>query len=423
MTFEQNDCFIFDSMGLIDNYKVITVTHHNLDISDIGNFYIRMQDSDLDSRLKQLKDEFGLDELFYLETCNRVCFISFAHKAIDNEFLKSFFKVVNPELEAETLDHIDSFADFYEGEAALRHVFEMASSMDSLVVGEREIFRQFRKAYEQCKQAGLTGDYLRILEKATVATAKKIYSTTSIAEKALSVVSLAIQAMIKANAEKDQHILLVGSGETNTLVAKFLRKYSMMNVSIYNRSIDNARKLASFLDADSYHLNELDKQDGSFDTIIICTSANRVVIDQKLYKQMIKADKSKKLIIDLAVPRNISEEVVRNFNIDYIDIGRLKEISEENLEERRKELEKARPIISSQLLEFKDLFHQRQLEKAMASIPKEIKELKKRAIEEVYGDRLESLDENAKTLVIEMMDYMEKKCISVPIKAARKSHI
>lgn len=423
MTFVQNDCFIFDIMGLIDNYKVITVTHHNLDISDIGNFYIRVQDGDLDSRLKQLKAEFGLDELFYLETCNRVCFISFAHQTIDNEFLRLFFKSVNPELEAETLDHIESFADYYEGEAALKHVFEMASSMDSLVVGEREIFRQFRKAYEQCKQVGLTGDYLRILEKATVSTAKKVYSNTAIAEKALSVVSLAIQAMINTNAEKEQRILLVGSGETNTLVAKFLRKYNMMNVSIYNRSIDNARKLASFLDADSYHLNELDRLDGRFDTIIICTSANRVVIDQKLYKQMIKSDKSRKLIIDLAVPRNISEEVVRNFNVDYIDIGRLKEVSEENLEERRKELERARPIITSQLLEFKDLFHQRQLEKAMACIPKEIKELKKRAIEEVYGDRLETLDENAKTLVIEMMDYMEKKCISVPIKAARKSHI
>lgn len=423
MTFMQYVCFIFDPMGLIDNYKVITVTHHNLDISDIGNFYIRSQEGNLYFRLRQLKSEFGLDELFYLETCNRVCFISFAHKTIDNEFLRSFFQSVNPDLEPETLDHIDSFADYYEGEAALRHVFEMASSMDSLVVGEREIFRQFRKAYDQCKQAGLTGDYLRILEKATVATAKKVYSTTAIAEKALSVVSLAIQAMINANDQKDQRILLIGSGETNTLAAKFLRKYNMMNVSIYNRSIDNARKLASFLDADSYHLNELDKLDGRFDTIIICTSANRVVIDQKLYKQMIKSDTSRKLVIDLAVPRNISEDVVRNFKLDYIDIGRLKKISEENLDERRKELEKARPIITSQILEFKDIFHQRQLEKAMASIPKEIKEVKKRAIEEVYGDRLESLDENAKTLVIEMMDYMEKKCISVPIKAAKKSYI
>ncbi len=409
-------------MSLIDHYKVITVTHHNLDIADIGNFYVKPTDASdsTDDVLHRVKSSFGIDEMIYLETCNRVCYILFADFNITDQFLGQFFSALNSDLEKDTIDHIHSFVDFYEGESALKHVFEMASSMDSLVIGEREIFRQFRKAYDSCKASGLCSDNLRILEKLTVSTAKRIYSETKIAEKALSVVSLAIQAMKQINDSKDQRILLIGSGETNTLVGKFLRKYEIKNVSIYNRSIDNAKSLADMMQARSYHLSELSQIDGEFDTIFICTSANQVVVDSMLYRKMIKNDDSKKLIIDLAVPRNISEEVVDTFNVEYIDISKLKSLSEKNLATRKKELHKAQPIIAEQLRAFKDVFQQRQLEKALSDIPVEIKQIKHRALNEVYKDRLSQLDEVSLGLVHEMLNYMEKKCISVPIKKARE---
>ena len=409
-------------MSMIDHYKVITVTHHNLDISDIGNFYVQVNDdSSLKERLHEIRDRSDFEELIYLETCNRVCFIIYNNRTISPKELIEFFARVNPELETETIENLNSFVNYYEGEAAIEHLFEMASSMDSLVIGEREIFRQFRKAVESSKEMGLTGDNMRILERVTVQTAKKIYSSTKIAEKALSVVSLAIQAMLGLNSEKQQGILLVGSGETNTLVGKFLNKYKMNNVSIYNRSIDNAQELAHSLGAKSYHLNDLEKVEGAFDTIIICTSANRVVIDNEMYQKMLNGDQSRKLIIDLSVPRNISEEVIEENNVDYIDISRLKEISEINLEYRRKELERAQPIIKEQLMLFREIYEQRQLEKAFSSIPKEIKEIKQKALAEIYNKRIEQMDPQSKELLLEMMDYMEKKCISVPIKKARAS--
>ncbi len=409
-------------MSLLDHFKVITVTHHQLDISDIGNFYVQLNDNEpVYDRLKAINNSFEIEEMMYMETCNRVCFILYFKKNFTDEFLKNFFKEVNPGLVGHSLNNIRSFANTFEGEAALRHIFEMASSMDSLVIGEREIFRQFRHSYDNCKSAGLTGDNIRILEKLTVATAKKIYSNTKIAEKALSVVSLAIQSMLSENENRNQRILLIGSGETNALAGKFLKKYQFNNISIYNRSLDNARQLANTLNASSHHLNELEKLSGGFDTIIICTSANQVVIDNNLYKTMIKDDKSSKLIIDLAVPRNVSEELVEKNDVKYIDISRLKHLAEINLEYRRKELERAQPIITEQLIAFKELYQQRQLERALAHIPQKIKAIKTRALNEVYAERLKSMDKESIALLNEMMDYMEKKCISVPIKAAKSS--
>lgn len=408
-------------MSLIDHLKLVTVTHHNLDIQDIANFYVQSTgDEDKFDRLRQIKAVFGFDELQYLETCNRVCFIFSTEKAFDSDHFRSFFQTVNPELKKECLDNIQSFTDLYEGESAVRHLFEMASSMDSLVIGEREIFRQYRQSYESSREAGLTGDLLRILEKATVRAAKDVYNNTGIAEKPLSVVSLAMQALRSINDSPAQRILLIGSGETNTLVGKFLRKFGMLNIAIYNRSIDNAQMLAQTLGANSYHLNALEES-GSFDTIIICTSANRVVLDEKLYQKMIAGDNSQKTIIDLAVPRNVSQAVVERFNVRYVDISRLKTTAEKNLNLRKAELDKARPIINRQLIAFKALFHQRQLEKALIHIPVEIKKVKEKAVQNVFADRLKDLDEESSKLLHEMMDYMEKKCISIPLKAARKN--
>ena len=408
-------------MGLLSHYKVITVTHHNLQLNEIANFYIQRSDSeDLSSSLSKLKLLFNFEECIYLETCNRVSYIVYTEELIDNAFLKRFFHFINPDLDRTTLDNIAKYASCYNGESAINHVFELASSMDSLVVGEREIFRQFRAAYDFAKAEGHAKDNLRILEKAAVKTAKEVYHSTAIGEKALSIVSLAIQALKERELPTSSRILLVGSGETNTLVAKFLKKYGFGSTAIYNRSLDNAKELSSFLNANAYHISELTEVNSEFDVIFICTAANKVIIDFDTYKQMIGQDSERKLIIDLAVPRNVSEDLVDHFNVDYVDIESLRHKSEENLKFRKKELDKARPIIQRNISSFISIFHQRNMERTLAHIPSEIKNIKTRAIESVYKNRIDQLDPTSKELLLEMMDYMEKKCVSVPMRVTRE---
>jgi len=407
-------------MSLISHYKVITVTHHNLDVNDIGNFYIKSVESKYDV-IKEIKASFDISECIYLETCNRVSYIFYGAQSINESFLQQFFKKVNPDLKDETITSIKKFVSVYSGETAVRHVLELASSMDSLVVGEREIFRQFRAAYNNSKESQLTGDYMRMLEKITVATAKKIYNQTQIGEKSLSVVSLAIKSFLAKNPPKDARILLVGSGETNALVGKFLLKYKFNNISIYNRSIDNASILSEKLSAPALHLNELDKINGKFDIIFICTSANKIVIDVETYNKMLHQDASEKILVDLAVPRNIAHDVVDNFNVDYIDIESLKSIAEENLIFRKKEIEKAQPIIDNQLISFKNSFQQRHIEKRLSLVPEKISSVKTKAIQEVYKSRFEKLNPEAQDLVKEMMDYMAKKCASIPMELSKVS--
>lgn len=403
-------------MSLIGSYKVITVTHHNLDVQEIGSFYI--QNEDKNTVIKDLKFKYNIDEFLYLETCNRVSYVLYTGLEIDQNFLDSFLYDINPQLK-DVSGSVQKFVSVYEGESAVKHVFEMASSMDSMVVGEREIFAQFRSAYDLSRSSGFTGDFLRLLENSAVVTAKQIYSETKIGERALSIVSLAIRTMLEKIEGNGQKVLLVGSGETNQLVGKFLKKYKFTNIEIYNRTIDNAKTLAETLGAPSLHLSQLSEA-RNFDIIIICTSANRVVIDLPLYQKMLSGDQSKKIIIDLAVPRNVGEDVVEYSNVDYIDIQNLKALAEENLAFRKAELSKARPIVQLQLQAFRKKLHLRQFEKAISKLPVELTHVKDRAINVVYKKRINELPAEAQELVVEMMDYMEKKCVASTLKLSRE---
>lgn len=407
-------------MSFLDPYKVITVTHHNLNVQDIGHFYIKGGEDRISAGLGRLRETFPIDEFQYLETCNRVTFLFYMDRPMDAGFLKSFFQIVNPELESEDLGDISKFVSMYESSDAIQHIFELASSMDSLVVGEREIFRQYRTSYGNCKGLQTTGDNLRLLEKATVATAKEVYNSTKIGEKPLSIVSLAMAALQKKQPLVSSNVVLIGAGETNALVAKFLKKYTYSNIRIYNRSLHNAKELSKEIGAESFHINELQHINGAFDIIFICTSANKVVIDESTYAEMLQGDTREKIVIDLAVPRNIAPEVVDKHNVHYIDIEGLRKISESNLAARKMEVVKAKPIIQSNLQAFHQMFQQRQIEKALADVPQAVKAVKKRALDKVYKERLESLDDKSKALVLEMMDYMEKKCVSIPIKLAKE---
>lgn len=408
-------------MNMLDNYKVITITHHNLNVDELGHFVIHHKSKEeLKERLEALKSDAHLDEIVYLSTCNRVSFICYSQEVFHAEYVKDFFKLVNPILSVEKLKKVGMFVDVYSGSKAVKHLFEVASSMDSLVVGEREIFRQFREAYTSSLEMGLTGDNLRILEIATVKAAKHVYANTKIGEKPLSIVSLAVQSLLEKEPSKDARILIVGAGETNTLFGKFLEKHKFTNVTVFNRSLDNAAHFKELLNAEALHLSELNTYSKGFDVLLVCTASTSSIIDTTIYRNLVRKETSEKIVIDLAVPANVDQTVVDSFDMTYIDIEDLRSLSNKNLEFRKKEVQAAKVLLKTQLIDFNNSFQQRQLEKVLTDVPKEIRQIKERALEKVYKEKIDQLDPEAQSLIAEMMDYMEKKCIGVPMKAAKK---
>jgi glutamyl-tRNA reductase len=131
-------------------------------------------------------------------------------------------------------------------------------------------------------------------------------------------------------------------------------------------------------------------------------------------------DLTQKVIVDLAIPSDIEQEVIRKNNINYIGIESLKEEARKNLEQRQKELEVCKRLIQDRMSEFEHLLRERKVELAMKEIPQVVKGIRERALTQVFNKELDALDPKSREVLEKMMDYMEKKYISVPMKMAKE---
>lgn len=402
----------------MNRLKIIAFTHKSTDISEIGKFHI--EDADVKNRLTFLKHELFLNELMFLSTCNRVEFIISAEQKINNSFLQKFFTAFNPNWNQNEISWAISNCTIFENETALKHLFEVASSIDSLVVGEREIITQVRNAYEKCNEFNLTGDLIRLAIKKTIETAKQVYTETEIAKKPVSVVSLAYRKLKSLQAKLDSKILIIGSGVTNTAMSKYLKKHGFTNFVVFNRSISNAQKLAADLNCEAHSLSELANYKSGFDVIVSCTGAAEPVVTKQIYQSLIGNDTSKKIVIDLAVPNDIDEDILKTYSINLIAVNNLQQVAKENLQERENELEKCNRIIQENISEFKSILKERKVELAFKEIPQKVKELKDLALNEVFAKDVERLDNDSKETLEKVISYLEKKYISIPMKIAKE---
>jgi len=407
----------------VQHLKIISFTHKTISLSDLSKFYvdenIRME------HLGQLKKEATLDEIVYLATCNRVEFIFSSEQRLNRSFLQLFFEKFNGDWKKEEIDFAIDHAQVFEGDLALHHLFSVASSLDSMVVGEREIITQVRKAYDECYAAGLTGDFLRLVLRSTILTAKKVFTDTKIATHPVSVVSLAYRKLRDLNSRLDSRIVVIGSGETNSHLLKYLVKHGFRNFTIFNRTKDNAEKLAASLktekaNATAYPLSELEQFNGGFDVLISCTASADVLITNALYTKLLQGDTAKKIVIDLAMPADVDRSVVEENHVHLIDITSLKAEAEKNLAERHNELKAAEAIIGENIVEFHQTLRLRKLELAMKDVPERIREIKSHAVNDVFAREINLLDGQSRELLGKVLDYMEKKCISVPMILAKE---
>ncbi len=398
--------------------KVLAFTHKHIDLQDIGKFVICNQS--LQVRLNAVKEKFEIPEIFYVGTCNRVEFVLCTAHSITPSFIKEFVKAVHPELSEEQLEGSLKKAQIYEDEVALEHLMRVSCSLESLVVGEKEILAQVRKSYECCKEAGFTGDFMRLIMTQLVKTAKEVYTDTKISKNPISVVSLAYRKLRDLNMCANARILIIGAGETNQNIAKYLQKHRYSNFAVFNRSIENSRKLAAELNGEAYSLEDLKHYKKGFDAIITCTSATEPIITNEIYQSLLNGETDKKVIVDLAVPNDTHPEVLSNNPIHFIEVKSLQEVANQNMQERYAELVYAEEIISKNIEEFKPLLRQRRIELAMKEVPLKIKEIKRTALDTVFAEEVGQLDEASKDTLEKILSYMEKKYISVPMIMAKE---
>ncbi len=409
---------------MLQQYKILTVTHRQTNLKDIGAFALSADNEQSKTvQLNLLKERFNIQELYYVATCNRVLFVFTTEESLSTDFVESFFKQVNNSLSSPA---IHDNVLILEGLTAVDNLLRVGGSIDSLVVGERQILGQLREAFDQALERGHIGDSLRLLFQRMVVASKDIYSNTRIGEKPISVASLAVRKMLSCQLKTSSRILLVGAGQTNTLVGKFLIMHGFEKVTVFNRSLGKAASLAdTFSSGLAYPLSELPNYKGGFDCIIVCTASQEAVITAENFAQLLNGEETKgKVIVDLAIPHNTAAEVFRAFpDTTYIEIEGLRQLANENRDFRKRELAAAEQRLQEHVDTFPTLCQQRQLEIAMREVPTAIKAVREKAINEVFAKDIEQLDDSARAVLENVLAYMEKKCIGIPMRVAREKLI
>ena len=398
--------------------KIIAFTHKQIDLKVLGKLVIC--DQTLDDRLRNIQSKLNIKEIFYVGTCNRVEFIFTSAEALDKAFIIRFLTILDMGLPKAYMEQFVENVSTYEKTEAFNHLLRTSCSLESLVVGEKEILAQVRKAYEACRIAGFTGDYMRTIMNRVVKTAKEVYTHTNISKNPVSIVSLAYRKLRQLNMSPNSRLLIIGAGDTNKNIAQYLKKHKYANFSVFNRTLEKAECLAKHLNGKAYPLADLANFDQGFDVIITCTGAVEPIITEEIYKKLLNGDVGKKVIVDLAIPNDTDATVIQNFPVHYIEVESLKETARKNIQERYDELINAEHIIDANIKDFETVLRQRKIEIAMSDVPKKIKEIKHTAINGVFADEISMLDDNSRAVLQRVMDYMEKKCISVPMVMAKE---
>lgn len=399
------------------NIHVLAFTHRQLEASQIGLLHIAVDNQR--EKLHDLKQKSNLDELLFLSTCNRVEYIFKTAKEVDEDFIKTFINILYPDFSQETIELFCQNYEYYQEINAVKHLLKVASSVDSMVVGEREIITQVRKSFDMCKSFGLTGDNIRLLIRFIIESAKRIYTETNISYRAVSVVSLAYQTLQNKNIPLDARFLVVGAGITNTNMLRFLKEHGFVNFVVFNRSVAKADKLAGDVGGVSYPLSGLGNYNKGFDVIITCTGAEESIITPEIYQRLLQGDTEEKTVIDLAIPHDLDPVIPRRHLVEHISIDYLQNLSRKNIKERTKEIIFVEHIIAEAVLEFKKMVKQREVELVMREVPEKVKEIKTMALEQVFAKELALLDEESKETVEKIIEYLEKKYISLPMKMAK----
>lgn len=399
--------------------KVIAITHQETDLDSIGHYYV--SDDEVPNFLPSFQERIGAQEICYLATCNRVEFIftDDEEKHYNSEELQHFFQAFFGDDESKVQQGMRE-AKVFEGEEAIRHLFRVASSLESMVIGEREIITQVRKAFERCREAGTTGDILRLVIDGTVKTAKEIYTRTRIATQPVSVVSLAYQKLLDLGMEPDGEVLVVGAGKTNRSFCRFLKKHGFNNFRVVNRSIDNAQELADELEGEAAGLEALENLDHAPSILLTSTASQDPIIPRSLYENWQAKGVEPKVIVDLALPSDLDEEALPLHNGPYIGLKELQDKARKNMQEREQEIEACHRIIEERIETFHRAYKEREVELAMRQVPQKVKEIRQSTLDSVFADQIEQLDPESREVLDKVVQHMEKKYMSVPMKMARE---
>ena len=363
--------------------------------------------------LDRLRGISGIREGIVLSTCNRLEVVAAGEVGEAEETdLRSLIAEMGRMRPEELAPYLYS----HQGEEAVGHLFQVASSLDSMVLGEPQILGQLKEAYGQASDLQSTGLILNKLLHRSFFVAKRVRTETKIANQAVSVSFAAVELAKKILGElEDKRVLVIGAGEMSELATRHFISQGVKEIFVTNRTFSRAAELAEEFKGKAIPFEEFQRQLPKMDIILSSTGSNRYIVRREELTSVIRIRRNRPMFfIDIAVPRDIDPKINEIANVYVYDIDDLEGIVEVNKEERQKEVAKAQGIIAEGVKSFSQWQRGLEVVPTILALREQAEDVRRREVAKTLALMKNSSEENRKLLEM-LTTSIVKKILHHPI--------
>jgi glutamyl-tRNA reductase len=394
-------------MGIV----VVGLSHKSAPIEVREKLYF--PEDTLPDALRKLMTYDGIRESLIVSTCNRVeIYASVQDSARGIDRIKQYIT----EHHGIPRESLEGSLYVYPDAQGVRHTFRVASSLDSLVVGEAQILGQLKDAFDIALKTKTTSTILNKLIKKSISVAKRVRTETRLAEGAVSISSAAVELAKKIFGElTGKTVMLLGAGEMAELAAQHLLGNGVKNIMVANRTFERAEELAKEFKGDAIRFEHFPDALVMVDILICATGASQYVVKRDMVQKIIKDRRHKPIfMIDISNPRNIDPEIGKVENVYLYDIDDLQSKVNVNTEGRAKEAERAEEIVTQEVETYL------QWERGLDAVPtivdlrEKVEDVRKRELDKALG-ALNGASEDQKRAVEIMSQAIVNKLLHAPL--------
>jgi glutamyl-tRNA reductase len=356
----------------------------------------------------------GVSEALVLSTCNRVellaCYEGSAPDLLN--FLQEFLRVDVPLVRPHVYE--------YREADAVRHLFRVAASLDSMVVGEPQILGQVKESYTIARAAGAVQTHLERLLQSTFTVAKKVRSETQIGSSSVSIASVAVDLAKKIFGSLDgKRILLVGAGKMSELAARHLMQQGAHSLLVANRTFDRATRIAEQFQGRAVRFEDLYSTADQADIIITSTGSQHHIFRREHGQQFLHKRRNRPMFfIDIAVPRDVDPEMNRVDGVFLYDIDDLQSVAASHLADRTREAQRAEEIIAEEVLRFQRKAQALNVTPMIVELQNAVEDMRQAELRRAQA-RLQSLTPEQQAAVDSLTRGLMNKFLHMPMQALK----
>ena len=387
------------------------VTFRNSPIHILEKFTIK----DIEGAYSQFKEHSGLDECVIIQTCNRIELFGKSRNFDQEKFKKTWASLAGLDEEI-----FDENLEIDENDKAFHHLLKLTSGLDSMVVGEEQILGQIKNAITAARNTKASGQHLNTLFDKAIRIGTRVRNSSGIGQGGISVGSMAVK-LAEENIDelKFKKILLIGTGEVSTLVAKSLQRRGY-NFAVTSRTLERSQTFCETMGGEPVKFENVLSGFENYDVLFVATTAPYFLVTYDRITNAVEKRKNGMMILDLSNPRTVDERVATIGGIKLMNLDQIAEMVEKNMNARLNKVKTVENIINEEVTVLEASMKRLDAEPLVKDVFQNIDSLRKKELEKALS-MLDEKDEKKIKIIEELTKAVVESIVSTPMNNIRKA--